>query len=225
MEWLNRLELITGDKIQSLKNKHVLILGLGGVGSYATEAIARSGIGTVTIVDNDVIDITNLNRQLMTTINNIGNKKTDEVEKRLLSINPLLNINKIDETIMPDNIKILFQGKIDYVIDACDTLVTKQSLIKECKVRRIKLISSMGTANKVDPSRLKIMDLSKTTYDPLAKRLRKFVKDERIKGKNIVVCSDEEGLKQKELGSTAFVPSTAGLLCASYVVNDILKGE
>lgn len=224
MNQFERLELLVGDKINEIKSKCVLIVGLGGVGSYAVEGLVRSGIENFIIVDNDIIDISNLNRQLMTNLDNIGKYKTDEVEKRILSINKDSNIIKITEYINLDNIYMLFDYDIDYVVDACDTLNVKMELIRICKNKGIKLISCMGTGNKMDPSRLKIIDIRETNYDPIAKRLRKMIKDEKIKGKIPVVCSDESGIKKidKIIPSNSFVPATAGLLCASYVINDIV---
>ena len=224
MNQFQRLELLIHEKINEIYNKTILIIGLGGVGSYAVEALVRSGISNLIIVDNDTISISNLNRQLMTYHSNIGNFKTDEIEKRILDINPNINIKKYTEFIDMNNINKLFENHIDYVIDACDTLIVKLELIRICKKRNIKLISCMGTGNKMDPSKLKIMDIRKTSYDPLAKKIRKMVKDEKINGKVIVVCSDEEpNVKiDKEIPSNSFVPATAGLLCASYVINDIV---
>jgi len=224
MNQFERLELLIQDKINDIYNKNVLIIGLGGVGSYAVEALVRSGVSNLIIVDNDTISLSNLNRQLMTYHNNIGNFKTDEIEKRILSINPNAKITKITEFINLDNIHKLFENDIDYVIDACDTLIVKQELIKICNRKKIKLISCMGTGNKMDPSKLKIVDIRKTNYDPIAKRIRKMVKDEKINGKIMVVCSDEAPKVKiaKEIPSNSFVPATAGLLCASYVINDIV---
>lgn len=221
---LERLELLIGDKINDIKTKKVLIIGLGGVGSYAVEGLVRSGIENFIIVDYDKIDISNLNRQLMTNRSNIGEFKTDEIEKRILSINPNCNIVKVTKKIDMDNINELFDSNIDYVIDACDTLSVKLELIRICKKKDIKLISSMGTGNKMDPSRLKIIDIRKTSYDPLAKKIRKMVKDERIKGKVMVVSSDEVGYTkiEKTIPSNSFVPATAGLLLASYIIRDIV---
>ena len=220
----SRLELLIGNKINKIKTKKVLIIGLGGVGSYCVEALVRSGIENFIIVDYDKIDITNLNRQLMTNQSNIGEFKTDEIEKRILSINPNCNIEKYTKRIDMDNINELFKGNIDYVIDACDTLSVKLELIRICKKKDIKLISSMGTGNKMDPSKLKIMDIRKTSYDPLAKKIRKMVKDEKIKGKVMVVCSYEEGFTkvEKTIPSNSFVPATAGLLLASFIIRDIV---
>lgn len=224
MKEFERLELLIGDKINLIKKKHVLVIGLGGVGSYAVEALIRSGIENITIVDNDIISITNLNRQLMTYQNNIGKYKTDEIEKRILSINPNVKIIKINEFIDLNNINDLFKEKIDYVVDACDTVTVKLQLIRICKDKNIKLISSMGTGNKMDPSKLKIMDIRKTNYDPIAKIIRKMVKTEKINGKVMVVCSDEIPHTKiiKDIPSNSFVPATSGLLCASFIINDIV---
>lgn len=224
MNQFERLELLVGNKIELIKTKRVLILGLGGVGSYAIEALVRSGIKNFVIVDNDVIAESNLNRQLMTNIYNIGNYKTDEIEKRILSINPECSVKKINEFITLNNIDKLFLDNIDYVVDACDTITIKLELIRICKMKNIKLISSMGTGNKMDPSKLKIVDIRNTSYDPIAKIIRKMVKDENIKGKVYVICSDEKPCVKvnKIIPSNSFVPATAGLLCASFVINDIV---
>jgi len=224
MSQFERLELLVQDKINLIHQKKVLIIGLGGVGSYAVEALVRSGIENLIIVDNDIISLSNLNRQLMTYQNNIGNFKTDEIEKRILSINPKCKITKLTHFITLENINDLFNYDIDYVVDACDTMTVKMELIRICKHKNIKLITSMGTGNKMDPSKLKIMDIRKTNYDPIAKKIRKMVKDEKIKGKVMVVCSDEiPHVKVKDvIPSNAFVPATAGLLCASFIINDIV---
>lgn len=225
MEQLKRFELLTGSKnIEKINNTKVLVLGLGGVGSYALEAIVRSGVCNVVIVDYDRIDITNLNRQLMTNHNNIGLLKTKVWEERIKDINPNCNVEVVTKKLTKEDVNGLFKYNIDYVIDACDTLEVKKELILACHENKVKLISSMGTGNKFDPSRLKIMDIKKTSYDPLAKSIRKFVVDNKINYKVNVVCSDELPLKvSNPIGSTAFVPATSGLLCASFVINDIIK--
>ena len=225
MDEFHRLRLLIGDKLDKIKNTTVALFGLGGVGSYAAEILVRSGIGTLIIIDNDIINISNLNRQLMTNHNNIGKLKTDEIEKRLKLINPNINIIKINEFITKENINLVFNNKIDYVIDAIDTIETKKEIIRICTKNSIKFISCMGTGNKLHPEKLKIVDIRKTSYDPIAKILRKMVKDEKIKNKVVVVCSDEEKYTKidEEIPSCAFVPGTAGILCASYVINDIVK--
>lgn len=219
---LDRLEILVGNEnIKKLKNTTVLIVGIGGVGGYALEVIARSGIGKIIIVDKDTVDITNLNRQIITTKNNIGLNKVDVAEQRIKEISDA-EILKINKFITKENIEELFNEKIDYIIDACDTIETKKELIRQSIKRKIKIISCMGTAKKMKPSKLKIMEIKKTNYDPLAKIIRKMVREEKIKEKIMVVCSDEIPIKREKLGSNSLVPSTAGILCASFVINDIV---
>ncbi|MBQ2408627.1 MAG: ThiF family adenylyltransferase [Bacilli bacterium] len=219
--WLDRLNLLIDTN--KLQDKCVLIIGIGGVGGYALEAICRSGVNNIIIIDNDTIDVTNLNRQIITNLNNIGNKKIDEAKKRILSINDKCNVTCYDLFLDENNIyNIIDNHKIDYIIDACDTISVKKELIRISKKRNIKLITSMGTANKMHPELLEIIDIRKTEYDPVAKILRKMVKDEKIKGKVMCVSSKEQGIKNKKLGSNAFTPATAGLLLASYVINDMV---
>ena len=219
----DRLELLIGDKINDIKNKHILIIGLGGVGSFACESLIRSGIENITIVDNDIIDITNLNRQLMTNMNNIGKYKVDVWYERIKSINPNCNITIIKEFIDKSNIDILFKDKLDYVIDACDTIDTKVLLIEKCIKNNIKIISCMGTGNKMNPSLLKITDISKTSYDKLAKIMRKKLNNIGIKHVTVVSSTEEPYTKiDKTIPSNSFVPATAGLLLTSYIINDIV---
>lgn len=217
-----RFELLVEDKINDIKSKKVLVVGVGGVGSYTVESLIRCGIGSITIIDNDIIDITNLNRQLMTTQNNIGESKVDVLKNRILSINPNCNVNAINIFLDDSNIDSIVDD-YDYVVDACDTVKTKVSLIKICNKKNIKLISAMGTGNKMDPSRLEITDIYKTNYDPLAKLIRHECRCLGIK-KLTVVCSREEPIKKgiKVIPSNSFVPATAGLLITSYIINDIV---
>lgn len=217
-----RLNLLIGNKTSLLKNKKVLLIGLGGVGGYALEILARSFIGTIIIVDNDQIELSNLNRQLLSLNSNLNQDKVEVASNRILDINPNCHIIKIREFINKDNINLLFDNQIDYLIDACDTIETKKLIIKECLKRRIKFISSMGTGNKIDPTKLVITDIRKTTYDPIAKIIRKMVNDEHLKGKIMVVSSTEKVLKREGIGSNAYVPATAGILLSSYVINNII---
>lgn len=224
---LERFELLVGDKIEKVKNKHILILGLGGVGGYACETICRCGISQLTIVDSDIIDESNLNRQLIATIDTIGMYKTDAYEKRLKSINPNIKINKITDYITEDKIPQIIPSDIDYVVDCCDSIKTKEALISYCTNNNIKFISVMGTGNKLHPEKLKIMKLKDTSYDPIAKKLRKYVKDKKISKDIYVVCSTEEKIVSNTsvIPSNSFVPSVAGILCTSYIINDILNGD
>ena len=218
-----RLIWLLGNKLYIIKNKTILIIGLGGVGSYALETLARTYFNKLIIVDNDKIDISNLNRQLMTNIDNVGSYKTDVWENRIKKINPNCNIVKITEFITNENLNLLFNEKVDYVIDACDTLETKKEIIKYCLKNKIKFISSMGMANRIDASKIKIDYLDKTCYDPLARKLRNLIKKEKIKGKIPVVYSEEQPLKINKLGSISHVVGTAGSLVTNYIINEILK--
>ena len=219
-----RLIWLLSDKLEIIKNKTILMIGLGGVGSYTLETLARTYFNKLIIADNDTIDISNLNRQLMSNIDNIGKYKTDIWEKRIKKINPNCKVIKITEFITKDNLDKLFKEKVDYVIDACDTLETKKEIIKYCLQNKIKFISSLGMANRVDATKVKFSYLDKTAYDPLAKKLRLLLRKENIKGKIPVIYSDEIPLKTSKLGSIAHVPAIAGLLCTNYIINDILKG-
>lgn len=226
MEKYARLEKVIGkDKVNDLGQKCVLVIGCGGVGGYVCEALARSNIGRLIIVDFDVVDITNINRQIIALESTIGQKKVDVLEKRLKDINPNLDVVKIDSFIGVDNIEILFKDKLDYLVDACDSIKTKLALIDECLKRKIPFVSSMGTGNKLDPTKLDVVDIRKTVNDPLARIIRKYVKDKKIKDKVMVLSSTEVPVKTGERtpGSTAFVPGAAGLILASFVVKNLIK--
>lgn len=228
MDQLHRLELQIGkENINKIKTTTVAVIGLGGVGSYTVESLVRSGIGKIIIVDDDIIDITNLNRQLMSLHSNIGKYKTEVWEERIRDINPDCEVIIIKEFITKDNIDKILKEKPNYLVDACDTIETKKELIKNCIKNKIKIISSMGTGNKLNPSKLEIIDIRKTNYDPIAKIIRKMVKEEKIKEKIPVICSSEQAIKIKTntISSNSFVPAVSGLLCTSYIINDIIKGE
>lgn len=218
------IKLIGENNFEKIENKSICVIGIGGVGGYAIEALVRSGVKNIIIVDYDTVDITNLNRQIITNQNNIGNYKTTEMEKRIKSINPNCEVITINKKIVNENIDIIFENKIDYLIDACDTVSVKENLILECIKRNIKIISCMGTGNKLNPSKLEITDIRKTSYDRIAKKIRKFVLDNNIKGKIPVVYSKEQNVKfEGDIPSMIFVPATAGILLANFVVNDIIN--
>ena len=224
---LERLEILIGNEnVNKIKEKNILVIGLGGVGGYVVESLIRCGIENIVLVDFDKIDETNLNRQIIATRSNINKKKTDAFYERIMDINDKVKVIKIDKFIDESNYKELFDYKIDYLIDCCDYIMTKKLLIKECLDRKIKFITSMGTGYKLDPSKLEITDIRKTSYDKIAKILRKWVKDENIKGKITCVSSTEKPIINKEtkkMGSNSFVPASAGLLITSYVIRDIIK--
>ena len=222
----DRLELLIGDKVNNLNEKTILLYGLGGVGGHAFESLLRSNIGTIIVVDNDKFDVTNLNRQILSNKNTIGKYKVDVAEEYKNKINEKTKIIKIKEFIKKDNINILFNYKIDFVIDAIDTIETKKEIIKACLNKNIKFISVMGTGGKMDPSLLEITNLSKTSYDKIAKKLRSKVKNEKINIKKIkVISSIEKPIITNPIGSNAFVPATAGILAASYAINSLLKED
>ena len=221
----SRLEKVIGsDNVNELSKKSVLVLGVGGVGGYVVEALARSNIGTLILVDYDKVEESNINRQIIALNSTIGRSKVDVLEERIKDINSGCKVIKIDKFIDDNNFNELFDNNIDYFVDACDTVLVKKLVIKECLKRNIPFISSMGTGNKLDPSKLEIIDIRKTVNDPLARLLRKFVKDEKINKKIMVLSSKELPIKTGERtpGSSAFVPSSAGLLIASYIVRSFI---
>lgn len=220
-----RINLLIGcDNVDKIKKSTVLVVGLGGVGGYAVEALVRSGVGNLIIVDYDTIDISNLNRQIITNTNNIGKLKTEEMRKRIISINPEARVDIVNVKLDSDNLEEIFKYKFDALIDCCDTIVVKEGLIRECLARGITFISSMGAGNKLNPSMLEVADLRDTSYDPIAKKLRKFVNDNKIYGHIPVVYSREVNDKfTGSIPSMIFVPATSGLMCANYVVNEIIK--
>ena len=216
------ITLIGEDNVNKLKKANVLIVGLGGVGGYALETLVRSGIYNLTIVDGDIVELSNLNRQIISKRDVIGRPKALVAQARTLEINPDVNLKVINEFISEDNFSLLNIDSFDYVIDACDDLNLKILLIKNAD--KYKLISSMGTANKMDMTRFKITTIDKTSYDPLAKIIRKKIKEEKIRTKFKVVSSDEKVMKNgTKLGTVAYMPAISGLLCASYVINDIIN--
>ena len=218
------ITLIGEDNVNKLKKANVLIVGLGGVGGYALETLVRSGIYNLTIVDGDIVELSNLNRQIISKRDVIGSPKALVAQARTLEINPDVNLKVINEFISEDNFSLLNIDSFDYVIDACDDLNLKLLLIKNAD--KYKLISSMGTANKMDMTRFKITTVDKTSYDPLAKIIRKKIKEEKIRTKFKVVSSDEKVIKNgTKLGTIAYMPAVSGLLCASYVINDIIDNN
>lgn len=217
--------LIGEEKLKEIERKKVLLIGVGGVGSYALEALIRNGFYDITIVDFDIIDLSNLNRQLITDSTNIGKYKVDEAKKRALLINPNINIQAINEKLNKENLRNLLNQNFDYIIDACDTLDVKFALMENSLHYSYKLISSMGTAKKTDPTKLEITTLDKTNNDPIARLLRNKVRKAHINKKIYVVSSTEVPKQINMLGTANLVPSVAGLLCVSFIFNDIIKNK
>lgn len=217
--------LIGEEKLKEIERKKILLIGVGGVGSYALEALIRNGFYDITIVDFDTIDLSNLNRQLITDSTNIGKYKVDEAKKRALLINPNINIQTINEKLNKENLRNLLNQNFDYIIDACDTLDVKFALMENSIHYSYKLISSMGTAKKTDPTKLEITTLDKTNNDPIARLLRNKVRKAHINKKIYVVSSTEVPKQINMLGTANLVPSVAGLLCVSFIFNDIIKNK
>lgn len=223
--WLDRTEkLISQENVAKLKNSTIALFGLGGVGSYVLEALARSGIQNLIIIDKDVIDITNINRQLLATHSTIGKSKVDVAKERILDINPNCNVTAIKEFVSKENIENMLAGiKIDYIVDAIDTVSSKLGIIEYAYNNHIKIISCMGTGNKLDASKFEITDINKTSVCPLAKVIRKELRNLNIP-KLKVLYSKEEPINQKSStpASISFVPSVAGLLIAGEVIRDLI---
>ena len=223
-----RLELLIGkESLEEIKNSKILIVGIGGVGGSVATSLVRSGVQNIVLIDFDIVDITNINRQVVAYHSTIGLKKVDVIKKILLDINPSLIVKTYDIFLNKDNIKtILDEEKPTYIIDACDSKETKKSIILEAISRKIKFISSMGTGNKMNPSDLEIIDIRKTVNDPLARIFRKWVKDNKIKNKITVLSSRELPIKTGNIvASNSFVPTSAGLLITSYVIKDIINDD
>ncbi|MBS5369589.1 MAG: tRNA threonylcarbamoyladenosine dehydratase [Longibaculum muris] len=229
----SRFELLIGEeKLQQLQNSHVLVFGVGGVGGYVVEALVRSGIGHITIVDNDEVSLTNLNRQIIATRETIGKKKVEVMKERILSINPDCLVTGLEMFYLPENADTIDLTKYDYVVDAIDTITSKIELAMRCEKLNVPLISSMGTGNKLNPAMLEVSDIYKTSVCPLAKVMRKELKTRGVKHLKVVYSkelpikprqSNEPTNKRTVPGSSAFVPSSAGLLIASEVIKDLLK--
>lgn len=238
--WLERTELLVKEEgIQKLQNANLLIIGLGGVGSFAAEFLARAGVGRITIVDGDTVDITNINRQLPALHSTVGKKKTKLVAERLMDINPELQLTIISTFLNPENMDETLDGQnFDYILDCIDSVSPKISLIKAAKKRKIKVISCMGAGGKKDPSKVLVRDLSKTNNCYLAKQIRKRLKKESniVKGVKCVFSSelqDEKSLKLTDgtnykrsfYGTNSYIPALFGLYAAAEVINYLVKKE
>lgn len=229
MEFLQRTEMVLGtENIEKLKSARILVFGVGGVGGGLVESLARVGVGTIDIVDKDVFDITNLNRQIMATHDSIGKKKVDETKKRLLSINPQINVNTYFLELNEETINDFELENYTYVADAIDSVNAKVLLAKICEKKKIKLISAMGAGNRLDPTKFTIADISKTHSDPLAKVMRKKLKEAKVKRLKCVFSTELPKKKAFSLekestpGSISFVPPVSGMVMASYIVRSII---
>lgn len=236
-KWLERTELlIKSDGLEKLQKKNILVIGLGGVGSFAAEFLARAGIGKMTIVDGDTVDITNINRQLPALHSTIGKHKVEVVAERLRDINPDLDLRPVNAFLNPENMKeILDDQQFDYILDCIDSVTPKITLITEAKKRKVKIVSAMGAGGKTDPSKVLVRDISKTNNCFLAKQVRKRLKKTNInKGIRCVFSTEiqnEESLKMTDgtnfkrsfYGTISYIPAIFGLYAAAEVINYLMK--
>lgn len=236
--WLSRTQLLIGEEaLEILRNKHILIVGMGGVGSYAAEYICRAGINKMTIVDGDTIEETNRNRQLPAVISAEGQPKVSYMAERIKDINADIDLIVYQNYLVEEKIiEILEAQHYDYVIDAIDTITPKIALIKNCLQKKIKIISAMGAGGKLDPTQIKIDDIWKTYHCTLAQQVRKTLRKWKIKGKfktvfsteipnkaNLAYTSEEVRHKKSYLGTISYMPSLFGAFCASVVIRDLIK--
>lgn len=231
-----RTEMLLGSSaMEKLKGSRVAVFGVGGVGGYTVEALARSGVGTIDVIDNDEVALSNLNRQIIATVDTLGMPKIEAAKQRILSINPEAKVNVHNTFYLPENADDFDFSLYDYVVDAIDTVTAKISLVMKCNEAGTPIISSMGTGNKLNPCELEVTDIYKTSVCPLARVMRKELKDRGVK-KLKVVYSKEEPIKPRITegeetapgkrvtpGSTSFVPSVAGLIIASEVIKDLVR--
>ncbi len=230
-EQFSRMALLLGNKaVEELQNKKVAIFGLGGVGSYVAEGLARGGIGHFLLIDHDTVDITNINRQLIATMDTIGQYKVELVKKRILAINPQAIVETYPIFYKAEDETIPLDKTIDYMVDAIDTVSAKISLIEVAKKIEVPIICSMGTGNKLDPTKFEIADIAKTSVCPLAKVIRKELKKRNITKVKVLYSKEEpikglevEGNKKTTPGSVSFVPSVAGLIIAGEVIKDLIR--
>lgn len=233
--WLSRTELLIGEEnLKKLAASHVLVVGMGGVGSFAAEFICRSGVGEMTIIDGDVVDPSNRNRQLPALATTHGMSKVELMGERLLQINPELKLNVINEFVMPDRVEYMLSGKPDYVVDAIDSLTPKLQFIKATLSKKIKLVSSMGAGAKLDPTKLKVADISKTYNCRFAQQIRKRLKREGIrKGiktvfstelpiRESLMLTDGSNFKKSAYGTVSYLPATFGATLSSVVIRDLI---
>jgi tRNA A37 threonylcarbamoyladenosine dehydratase len=237
ISWLSRTELLIGkEKLMKLQNSHVLVVGMGGVGSFAAEFICRGGVGTMTIVDGDVVDPSNRNRQLPALSSTHGQSKADIMAARLLDINPDLKLTVIKEFITPEAAEKLLSQHFDYVVDAIDSITPKLIFIKTAFEKKVRIISSMGAGAKLDPTQLRVVDISKTYNCPFAQYVRKRLKEFQIyKGvktvfspekpiKESLMLTDGTKFKKSAYGTISYLPAAFGGVCASVVMRDLIEG-
>ena len=236
MEWLSRTELLFGaDKVAALKNKRVIVFGVGGVGGYVCEALCRSGVGHIDIVDNDTVSVSNINRQIIALSSTVGQNKVDVMEQRMKDINPEIEVTAFNMFYTPDTEGEIDLSGYDYIIDAIDTVSGKISLAVRAEALGIRIISSMGAGNKTDPTAFKVADIYKTAVCPLARAMRTELKKRNVKSLKVVYSEEKaitpdypdemKGERKLPPASCAFIPSVVGLIIASEVLKDLINDK
>ena len=236
--WLSRTELLIGrESLERLAASHVLVVGMGGVGSFAAEFICRAGVGEMTIIDGDIVDPSNRNRQLPALATNHGQSKVLLMAERLMQINPELKLHTINEFVMPGRVEDMLAGKPDYVVDAIDSITPKLTFLKAAWNHKMRLVSSMGAGGKLDPTRLQVADISKSYNCPFAQQIRKQLKNEGItKGlkvvfspeepdKNSIMRTDGKNFKKSAYGTISYLPATFGAVLASVVIRELIDAR
>ncbi len=226
----SRTQLLLGESaLKKLEKSHVAVFGVGGVGGYVVEALARTGVGTLTLVDNDKVSLSNINRQIIALQSNIGQYKTQVAKARLLDINPQIKVFTKETFVLPETVDEIDFSAFDYVVDAIDTVSGKIAVIEKAKEKNLPVVSAMGAGNKLEPTAFTVADISKTSGCPLARVMRRELKKRGIDGVKVVYSKEEpkhaqtcENTGKKTVGSVAFVPSVAGLIVASEVVKDLI---
>lgn len=236
--WLQRTEILMGAAaLERLKNLRIMVIGLGGVGSFAAEFLTRAGVGNITIVDGDTVDLTNTNRQLPAMHSTVGQRKTEVMAERMRDINPALNLTVRDQFITPETVKELISTEYDYILDCIDSIQPKQYVIVACKQKGVRIVSSMGAGGRLDPSKVQVADLSQTFNCPFAQQVRKGLKRKGVRRGVTVVFSSEPVQKEHMMltdgsrfkksfyGTCAYIPALFGLHMASVVVREVAGSE
>ncbi len=223
MNIFDRTKLLIGEEaLQTLKNKRVAVFGVGGVGGFTVEALVRSGVGTLDLIDKDIVDETNINRQIYALHSTVGKPKVEVAKSRCLDINPDIKVNTYQVFYLPETKDQFDFSKYDYVVDAIDTVTGKLKLIEEAYENHVPIISSMGAGNKLDPKCFEVADITETSVCPLAKVMRKELKNRGIEHLKVVYSKEQPiSVDSRSPGSVAYVPSTVGLIIASEVIKDI----